>query len=519
MRWLIGLWILTQAQYAWAVDRWRQPQYLLDTDRGRELKVSVEALREYRKLLSPDPNRVVEGWGPFGAPENEAGWRIKVTYVLGGVTFSTFADQAQYTQRWDQAATIAQGLAPVVDAFDPLTLPATRGDVREVRDAVVAADTQARADALALRSLTQTEFDQTQVLQTGTNSRLDTGNASLASIDGKVATAANQIQTNNRLDTVNTNLVTVQNNQATQTTQLTAINANTDDLETRLGPVTETAPGSDTASSGLNGRLQRLSQRLTSILAQLDVPMSTRATESTLSTRASEATLATRASEATLSTRATESTLATRATETTAQAVSTRVGPTDETAAATDTSTSGLNGLLKRIAQRLSTLISFYASDFGVSTGAIRTAAQVGNATGAANFGAGTTTAQTLRTVTNLHDGSANALTSTAYDSARPLQVYVMQYGATTATHTRFTINSNISTLIAPARASRKWLIISNSSGAEFFIRFVSPAIVNQGISIPNNTNYTMSTATLYTGDVYAIVGSNNRTIEVIEGF
>ncbi len=35
---------------------------------------------------------------------------------------------------------------------------------------------------------------------------------------------------------------------------------------TLLGPVTETAPATDTASSGLNGRLQRIAQRLTTAL-------------------------------------------------------------------------------------------------------------------------------------------------------------------------------------------------------------------------------------------------------------
>lgn len=35
----------------------------------------------------------------------------------------------------------------------------------------------------------------------------------------------------------------------------------------QIGTLTETAPGSDTASSGLNGRLQRIAQRLTSLLA------------------------------------------------------------------------------------------------------------------------------------------------------------------------------------------------------------------------------------------------------------
>lgn len=38
---------------------------------------------------------------------------------------------------------------------------------------------------------------------------------------------------------------------------------------TRLGGLTETAPASDTASSGLNGRLQRVAQRITSMIALL----------------------------------------------------------------------------------------------------------------------------------------------------------------------------------------------------------------------------------------------------------
>lgn len=38
---------------------------------------------------------------------------------------------------------------------------------------------------------------------------------------------------------------------------------------TVLGSVTETAPATDTASSGLNGRLQRIAQRLTSLIALL----------------------------------------------------------------------------------------------------------------------------------------------------------------------------------------------------------------------------------------------------------
>lgn len=41
------------------------------------------------------------------------------------------------------------------------------------------------------------------------------------------------------------------------------------DFDTKTGALTETAPATDTASSGLNGRLQRIAQRLTSLIALL----------------------------------------------------------------------------------------------------------------------------------------------------------------------------------------------------------------------------------------------------------
>ncbi len=50
---------------------------------------------------------------------------------------------------------------------------------------------------------------------------------------------------------------------ANQTTQITAANL----TNTRVGDLVETAPANDTASSGLNGRLQRIAQRLTSLLS------------------------------------------------------------------------------------------------------------------------------------------------------------------------------------------------------------------------------------------------------------
>lgn len=48
-----------------------------------------------------------------------------------------------------------------------------------------------------------------------------------------------------------------------------------DPNEILIGTLTETAPGTDTASSGLNGRLQRIAQRLTSLIALLPTALTT----------------------------------------------------------------------------------------------------------------------------------------------------------------------------------------------------------------------------------------------------
>ncbi len=79
--------------------------------------------------------------------------------------------------------------------------------------------------------------------------------AILAKIIAAPATEAKQ-------DTLNA-LITTQNSYLDQ------VEGYVDGLEGQLGIVTETAPGSDTASSGLNGRLQRIAQRLTSLIALL----------------------------------------------------------------------------------------------------------------------------------------------------------------------------------------------------------------------------------------------------------
>lgn len=54
--------------------------------------------------------------------------------------------------------------------------------------------------------------------------------------------------------------------QTTKSASMPVVLASDDDVQAKFGIVTETAPASDTASSGLNGRLQRIAQNITSLL-------------------------------------------------------------------------------------------------------------------------------------------------------------------------------------------------------------------------------------------------------------
>jgi hypothetical protein len=77
---------------------------------------------------------------------------------------------------------------------------------------------------------------------------------------------------------------------ANQATQITAANL----TNTRVGDVEESAPGTDTASSGLNGRLQRIAQRLTSLIALLPSSLGIKTAANSLSVApASDATFST----------------------------------------------------------------------------------------------------------------------------------------------------------------------------------------------------------------------------------
>lgn len=174
--------------------------------------------------------------------------------------------------------------------------------------------------------------------------------------------------------------------------------------------------------------------------------------------------------------------------------INTNLGAVNETAPATDTSSSGLNGRLQRIAQRLTTLIAFFASNFGSIANAIRVAAQLG-------------------------DGAGTALTSTLVGTKQSLDTYLEQFRAATATHTRVTYTTaNTAQQLIAANANRKWLIVVNRSGGNFFMNLGGTAVSNQGIPVENNSTYEMDGTKIFTGAISGVFTSNNRTIEVIEG-
>jgi hypothetical protein len=131
-----------------------------------------------------------------------------------------------------------------------------------------------------------------------------------------------------------------------------------------IGSLTETAPATDTASSGLNGRLQRIAQRITSLIALLPVALGA---GGGLKVDGSGTALPISAGALPLPAGAAAD--ATVAALVTAADFDAKVGALTETAPATDTASSGLNGRLQRIAQRITSLLALLPVALGAGGG------------------------------------------------------------------------------------------------------------------------------------------------------
>ncbi len=149
-----------------------------------------------------------------------------------------------------------------------------------------------------------------------------------------------------------------------------------------LGLTNETAASTDTATSGINGRLQRIAQRITSLIALLPTALGSAAASASLAVTHSTEDIA-------------------------------RAGIITETAPATDTASSGHNGRLQRIAQRITSLIALVPTSL-TSSGYFKVAQR--DAAGiAATFTCGTTAYAASDVV-----GAASANAALTFTSLRP---------------------------------------------------------------------------------------------------
>lgn len=211
---------------------------------------------------------------------------------------------------------------------------------------------------------------------------------------------------------------------------------------TLIGAVTEAAAGSDTASSGLNGRLQRVAQNISTVSTAIGAQSNTAAASDTatasliaLIKRVAQnvttvagrlpAALGSTTSSASLSVALASDHAAVPVsgplTDTQLRAVSvsviestlrSSVGATTEAAAASDTATSGLNGRLQRIAQNLTALIGVLPASLGNKPASSALAVVLS----AAASGSGATTPFHLKSGASTNGTSLKTSTGRIYD-------------------------------------------------------------------------------------------------------
>jgi len=179
-----------------------------------------------------------------------------------------------------------------------------------------------------------------------------------------------------------------------------------------------------------------------------------------------------------------------------------------------------------------------------VGANTLRTAAQIGNATGAAAFNAGTTTAQTLRVVlptdqtaipatqsgtwsVRTQDGAGNLLTSQVNGTQRALDVGIDVAGVQidpraaspgTITNRSGTATNVVSTVMA-ANSARKYLFFQNISTVTMYINFTTSATVGVvEIQVAPGNTFVMENNFISTEALTVIVASGSRSYVAKEG-
>lgn len=206
-----------------------------------------------------------------------------------------------------------------------------------------------------------------------TSAKQDTGNTSLSNLETKIGEVQASPTSNTVLDRLKALLTGIvlaagSNRIGKVTVRNSADGADIDplsesDFDTKVGSLTEAAPASDTASSGLNGRLQRIAQRITSLIALVPAALTgsgnfkAALVEDTTSNKTVDLNkVAGAATDVNNGASGAGTQRVTIAND------STPIGALTEAAPASDTASSGLNGRLQRIAQRLTSLIALVPS-------------------------------------------------------------------------------------------------------------------------------------------------------------
>jgi hypothetical protein len=158
-----------------------------------------------------------------------------------------------------------------------------------------------------------------------------------------------------------------------------------------------------------------------------------------------------------------------------------RIGALTETAPTNDTNSSGLNGRLQRVAQRLTSLIALLPAALGAGGG--------------------------LKV-----DGSGTAL---------PVSGTVnVTSAALTPTHSTATATTTTGAMLA-SNGSRKYALLVNDGSVDVYLKIGASAVANQGIRLlANGGNYEISAAlgNLFTGAINGITATGSATVLVTEG-
>lgn len=129
-------------------------------------------------------------------------------------------------------------------------------------------------------------------------------------------------------------------------------------------------------------------------------------------------------------------------------------------------------------------------NNYGAAAGALRTASQIGNTTGAADFNAGTTGAQTLRTVI--------VTDQTAIPARGDRGTLTDRSGTAT----------NVSTTLMAANSTRRYLFIRNLGGQTIWINFTTAATAaSPSIQLASGETFTMENNFISTEAITVIRG------------